>query len=221
MCTCLGCISFIPNQLINSSNMVALVRKIPYICIDALLYISGKVVLVPFTSFLHLCLSLQYCMSHLFVADFTKIWWQFFNILYVASFTKHLHFSLVTTSLYYIEWHKILISKVGDVIFLCFVKTLIYSICCLLYLLSIFHFRLGLIEWLLWPSFAQPVLFVLSFVYWNVFYCCVLTAQTWLDLTWLEFSYTEKNAGKKRWWRNIICNETNISLSLVIIYLKI
>ena len=45
--------------------------------------------------------------------------------------------------------------------------------------------RLGLIEWMLWPSFAQPVLFVLSFVYWNVFYCCVLTAQTWLDLTWL------------------------------------
>ena len=33
---------------------------------------------------------------------------------------------------------------------------------------------------------ASPVLFVLSFVYWNVFYCCVLTAQTWLDLTWLD-----------------------------------
>jgi len=141
MCTCLGYISFIPNQLIiNSSNMVALVRKIPYICIDALLYISGKVVLVLFTSFLHLCLSLQYCMSQLFVADITKIWWQFFNIFYDASFTKHVHFSLVTTSLYYIEWHKILISKVGGVFFLCFVKILIYSICCLLYLLSISHF---------------------------------------------------------------------------------
>ena len=34
-----------------------------------------------------------------------------------------------------------------------------------------------------WMSFAQPVLFVLSFVDWNVFYCCVLTAQTLLDLT--------------------------------------
>ena len=38
-------------------------------------------------------------------------------------------------------------------------------------------------SWLLWPSFTQPVLFVLSFVDWNVFYCCVLTAQTLLDLT--------------------------------------
>ena len=49
--------------------------------------------------------------------------------------------------------------------------------------LTVIKCRLGLIEWLLWPSFAQPVLFVLSFVDWNVFYCCVLTAQTWLDLT--------------------------------------
>ena len=57
-------------------------------------------------------------MSQLFAADITKLWRQFFNILYVASFTKHLCFSLVTTSLYYIESHKILISKVGDVIFL-------------------------------------------------------------------------------------------------------
>ena len=42
--------------------------------------------------------------------------------------------------------------------------------------------NIGLIKWLLWPSFAQPVLFVLSFVDWNVFYCCVLKANTtWLD----------------------------------------
>ena len=52
--------------------------------------------------------------------------------------------------------------------------------------LTVIKCRLGLIEWLLWPSFAQPVLFVLNFVYWNVFYCCVLRAQTWLDLTWLD-----------------------------------
>ena len=52
--------------------------------------------------------------------------------------------------------------------------------------LTVIKYRLGLIKWLLWPSFAQPVLFVLSFVDWNVFYCCVLTAQTWLDLTWLR-----------------------------------
>ena len=51
--------------------------------------------------------------------------------------------------------------------------------------LTVIKCRLGLIKWLLWPSFAQPVLFVLSFVDWNVFYFCVLTAQTWLDLTWL------------------------------------
>ena len=44
---------------------------------------------------------------------------------------------------------------------------------------------IALFKWYLWPSFVQPVLFVLSFVDWNVFYCCVLTAQTWLDLTWL------------------------------------
>jgi len=49
--------------------------------------------------------------------------------------------------------------------------------------LTVIKCRLGLIKWLLWPSFAQPVLFVLSFVDWNVFYFCVLTAQTWLDLT--------------------------------------
>ena len=41
---------------------------------------------------------------------------------------------------------------------------------------------LGLIKWLLQLSFAQPVLFVWNFVDWTVFYCCVLTAQTWLDL---------------------------------------
>ena len=48
--------------------------------------------------------------------------------------------------------------------------------------LTVIKYRLGLIKWLLWPSFAQPVLFVSSFVDWNVSYCCVLTAQTWLDL---------------------------------------
>jgi len=37
----------------------------------------------------------------------------------------------------------------------------------------------------------------------------------------LPFSFTEKNAGNNRWWRNIICKETNISVSLVIIYFEI
>jgi len=52
--------------------------------------------------------------------------------------------------------------------------------------LTVIKCRLGLIKWLLWPSFTRPVLFVFSFVDWNVFYCCVLTAQTWLESTWLK-----------------------------------
>jgi len=54
--------------------------------------------------------------------------------------------------------------------------------------LTVIKCRLGLSKWLLWPSFARPVLFVLSFVYWNVFYCCVLTAQAWLDFTWPDMT---------------------------------
>ena len=174
MCTCLGCISFVPNQLINSSNVAGLVRKIPYICIDALLYIYDKRLLWCFSLAFCICACLYniVCLSYsqqisLNFGD------NFFNILYVASFTKHLCFSLVTTSLYYIESHKILISKVADVIFL---------------------FRQN--------SDIFNLLFTLSFIN-------------------LPFSFTEKNAGKNRWWRNIICKETNISVSLVIIYFEI
>jgi len=87
-----------------------------------------------------------------------------------------LFFSFVTTNLYYIEWHKNLMSEVCGVFFLCFIKT----------------------------SGIFNLLLTLSFIN-------------------LPFSYTEseKNAGKNRWWRNIICNETNISVSLVIIYFAI
>jgi len=61
-------------------------------------------------------------------------------------------------------------------VFLCFVNTSdipIYSVCCLLYILSIFH-----------------ILFVRRML-------------------------------ENRWWRNIICNETNISVILAIIYSEI
>ena len=47
------------------------------------------------------------------------------------------------------------------------------------------------------PSFAQPVLFVLSFIDWNVFYCCVLTAQTWLDvMPWIKLRSWDLQQGR-------------------------
>ena len=99
--------------------------------------------------------------------NFTKDHEIFANVLSLA-------FAFVTTSLYYIEWHKILISEVGDVIFLCFVNT----------------------------SDIFNLLLTLSFIN-------------------LPFPFTEKNAGKNRWWKNVICKETNISVILVIIYFEI
>ena len=59
--------------------------------------------------------------------------------------------------------------------------------------------------------------FFLCFVKTSGIFSLLLT----LSFINLPFSYTEKNAGKNRWWRNIICNETNISVSLVIIYFAI
>jgi len=52
-----------------------------------------------------------------------------------------LRFSVVASSLYTVQRHEILVSEVY-VAFLCITSMhLIYSICCLLYFLSIFHFR--------------------------------------------------------------------------------
>ena len=64
----------------------------------------------------------------------------------------------------------------------CFVPHLCY------WNLTVINYRLGLIKWLLWPSFAQPVLFVLSFVDWNALFVAYLQHK-WI---WLDFADLEK-----------------------------
>jgi len=56
--------------------------------------------------------------------------------------------------------------------------------------LAVIKHKLGLIDWLLWSSFAQPVLFV---VIWNVLFVAYLQRKhnlTWLYLTFIVISGT-------------------------------
>ena len=162
MCTCLGCISFVPNQLINSSNIAGIVRKIPYTCIDALLYIYEKRLLWCFSLAFCICACLyidksltEFCK--LFVKlNLCKIWQNFDEIIdnkVPISQKFHEIFANVLSLVFFFCNHQVVLYRMTQ-------KLNVWGLWCVF---SVFRQNIWYIQFVAYSIFYQSSIFL----YWE------------------------------------------------------